>query len=228
MPGAGNTFSNVVGLPAGTHFNQEPRKSPMRSLELRSTCRRSIRVTHWWLAAFGLVFGLWQACRAEEGTLPGAGPDNVRVKAKAFLSVKKLPAGSDCEIIVLLTIQPGWHINSHSVVKEWQIPTELTVSSKYGTQLARVSYPKGRLARVPGSEEPVPVYERQATIRAVLTVPREAAGQNEEFRIHVKYQACNDQECEQPKVLKLAGKVHVAGDGEPVEEANSNLFPKSR
>lgn len=200
----------------------------MRSLELRSTCRRSIRVTLWRMAAFVLVFGLGQTCRAGEGTQPGAGPDNVRVKAKAFLSVKKLPAGGDCEIIVLLKIQPGWHINSHSVVKDWQIPTELTVSSKYGTQLARVSYPKGRLAHVPGSEEPVPVYEGQATIRGVFTIPREAAGQNEEFHIHVKYQACNEQECEQPKILKLAGKVHVAGDGETVEEANSNLFPKSR
>jgi uncharacterized protein len=199
----------------------------MRSLEFQSISRRSLDVTRWGIAAFVLVFGLGDACRAAEG-LPGAGPESVRVKAKAFLSVKKLPAGGDCEIIVILTVQPGWHLNSHTVVKDWQIPTELTISSKRGTQLARVSYPKGRLARVPGLEEPVPVYEGQATIRGVLTIPREAAGQNEEFRIQVRYQACNDQECENPKMLKLAGKVQIAGDGEPVEEANANLFPKSR
>ena len=81
---------------------------------------------------------------------------------------------------------------------------------------------------MPGSEEPVPVYEKQATIRGVLSVPREAAGQIEEFRIQLRYQACNDHECEQPKSFRLVGKVPIAGDGELVEEANSNLFPKSR
>ena len=44
----------------------------------------------------------------------------------------------------------------------------------------------------------------------------------------MRYQACNDHECEQPKVLRLSGKVAIAADGELVEEANSNLFPKSR
>ena len=142
--------------------------------------------------------------------------------------VKKLPPGGKCEIIVLLNIQSGWHINSNSVVKEWQIPTELSVSSKLGTQLARIDYPKGRLAHVPGSDEPVPVFERQVTIRGELAMPREAAGQTEDFRIQVRYQACNEHECEQPKVLRLSGKVAIAADGEAVEEANSNLFPKSR
>jgi uncharacterized protein len=200
----------------------------MRSLDTFAGNRRTSHVSLSPLAVLVLVFALGQMCPAGEGTLSGSAQETVRVKAKAFLSVKRLPAGGDCEIMVLLTIQPGWHINSHSVVKEWQIPTELTVSSKFGTQLARVSYPSGRLARVPGIEEPVHVYERQATIRGVLTIPREAAGRNEEFHIQVKYQACNDQECEQPKLLKLAGKVRIAGEGEPVEEANSNLFPKAR
>jgi uncharacterized protein YyaL (SSP411 family) len=154
---------------------------------------------------------------------PGVG----RVKAKAFLSVKKLPPGGQCEIVVFLSIKEGWHINSHSV-QEWQIPTELTVSSKLGTKLVRVAYPKGTLARVSGSEQPVLVYEKEAAIRGVLAVPREAAGQIEEFRIQVRYQACNDRECDQPKSVKLLGKVPLAREGEAVQAANSNLFPKSR
>jgi thiol:disulfide interchange protein DsbD len=176
------------------------------------------------ILAFVLI-AVGKMCTAEDGR---SGAESARVKAKAFLSVKKLPAGGECEILVLVNIQNGWHINSHSTEKEWQIPTELTVTSKFGTKLARVSYPKGRLARVPGSQEPLPVYERQATIRGVLAIPREAAGRTEEFRIQLRYQACNDRECEQPKLYKLAGKVAIAGDGEPIEEANANLFPKSR
>lgn len=179
------------------------------------------------LAALVVVFPTVNAsCTADEA--PAAAAESARVKAKAFLSVKRLPAGGDCEILVLVNVQNGWHINSHFVEKEWQIPTELTVTSKLGTKLTRVSFPKGRKARVPGSEDPVPVYEQQVTIRGVLSIPREAAGRTEEFRIQLRYQACNDHECEQPKHFKLVGKVPVAADGESVEEANSNLFPKSR
>ena len=150
------------------------------------------------------------------------------MKARAYLSVKKLPPGGKCEIIVFLSIKDGWHINSHSVQQDWQIPTELTLSSKLGTKLVRVDYPKGRLARVPGSKEPSLVYEREAAFRGVLTIPREAAGRIEEFRIQVRYQACNDRECEQPRTVKLVGKVPLARDREPVEPDNPNLFPKSR
>jgi hypothetical protein len=166
------------------------------------------------------------ACRADEGL--SGGTEAARVKAKAFLSVKRLPAGSECEIVVFVTVQEGWHINSNTTVKDWQIPTELSVTSKYGTKLVRVSYPKGRPARVPGIDEPAPVYERQATIRGILAIPPEAAGQTEQFRIQLRYQACNERECEQPKIFKLVGKVPVAAEGERVEEANSNLFPKAR
>ena len=159
---------------------------------------------------------------------PAPQREPARIKAQAFLSAKKLPAGGECEIVILVAVQSGWHINAHSVEKEWKIPTEVTITSKLGTKLVKVRYPEGRLTRVPGSEQPVPVYERQATIRGVLAVPREAAGQIEQFRIQLRYQACNSRECEQPKQFKLVGKVPVAGEGEVVEEANSNLFPKSR
>jgi len=169
--------------------------------------------------------GSANSCRADEGL--SGGTEAARVKAKAFLSVKRLPAGGECEIVVYVDIQDGWHINGNTTVKDWQIPTELTVTSKFGTKLVRVSYPKGRLARVPGSDEPVPVYERQATIRGVLAIPPEAAGQTEQFRIQLRYQACNARECEQPKAFRLVGKVPVAAEGEAVEQANAKLFPKA-
>jgi uncharacterized protein len=165
-------------------------------------------------------------CQADEPL--SRTPEKGRVKVDAYLSVKRLPAGGECEVVVFVKIQEGWHINSNTTVKDWQIPTELTVTSKYGTKLVRVSYPKGRPARVPGIDEPVPVYERQASIRGVLAIPPEAAGQTEQFRIQLRYQACDARECEQPKTFKLVGKVPVAAEGETVEQANSNLFPKAR
>jgi Disulphide bond corrector protein DsbC len=197
-------------------------------MRLARSSSRSSRISACASVAFAvacLAVGFSNRCPAAEGLSGGA--ESARVKAKAFLSVKKLPAGGECDIVVYVDIQEGWHINGNTTVKEWQIPTELTVTSKFGTKLARVSYPKGRLARIPGSDEPVPVYERQATIRGVMAIPPEAAGQMEQFRIQLRYQACNARECEQPKAFRLVGKVAVAAEGEAVEQANAKLFPKT-
>ena len=96
---------------------------------------RELRVEMSRLATLLLVFAtVGTCCTAEEG-LPSATREAARVKAKAYLSVKKLPPGGECEIIVLVAVEAGWHINSHSVQKEWQIPTELSISSKLGTKL---------------------------------------------------------------------------------------------
>ncbi len=195
-------------------------------MRLAGSSSRSSRIRFCASLAIACVsFASANYCRAEEGL--SGGSETARVKAKAFLSVKRLPAGGECEVVVYVDIQDGWHINGNTTVKDWQIPTELTVTSKFGTKLVRVSYPKGRLARIPGSDEPVPVYERQATIRGVLAIPPEAAGQTEQFRIQLRYQACNARECEQPKAFRLVGKVPVAAEGETVEQANAKLFPKA-
>lgn len=199
----------------------------MRLVDSSSNLCRIFRIASvHWIAVGCVLVGLANCCRADEGR--SSGSEAVRVKAKAYLSVKRLPAGGECEVVVFVNIQDGWHINANSTVKDWQIPTELTVTSKFGTKLVRVSYPKGRLARVPGIEEPAPVYERQATIRGVLAIPPEAAGQTEQFRIQLRYQACNARECEQPKAFRLVGKVAVAAEGETVEQANSEMFSKAR
>jgi uncharacterized protein len=149
------------------------------------------------------------------------------VTAKAFLSVDKLPPGGTCRFVVFVAIKDGWHINTNTVDEQWQVPTELTITSKLGVKVARLSYSPGKLSRLPGIERPLTVYEKTAEIRGVLTVPTEAAGKPEELQIQVKYQACNTKgECLAPAKIKLTGKVAIATNLQSVQARNQNLFPK--
>jgi uncharacterized protein len=156
-------------------------------------------------------------------------PTNKTVTAKAFLSVDKLPPGGTCRFVVYVSIKDGWHINTNTVEEQWQVPTELTVGSKFGVKIAKLSFSPGKSTQLPGIQRPMTVYEKEAVIRGVLSVPASAAGQPEELQIQLKYQACNSKgECLPPNKVKMVGKVPIAPDLKSVQARNPNLFPKMR
>ncbi|MEX0701734.1 MAG: DUF255 domain-containing protein [Planctomycetales bacterium] len=162
----------------------------------------------------------------EEDEQPAPKKDDKQplVKARAYLSVDRLPAGETCRIIVLLDVAEGWHVNQNPAKPKNFIPTQLTIKAKEGTQLSAVRYPAGKELEVAGIDEPLFVYEGQVAVHGVLTAPAESAGKTEEFEISVRYQACNERTCLPPATVKLTGKVPVAARGETVRAVNEKLF----
>lgn len=148
------------------------------------------------------------------------------VKARAYLSTDKLPAGGTCQIVVLLEIKEGWHINANPPEPEHMIPTKFVIKSKMGTKMTEVIYPKGHGYKFEGEEKDVQVYEKEAVIRGTLTIPDKIGGQSEDLEISITYQACKENECLPPKTIKLTGALGVANRGESVKSINARLFPK--
>jgi uncharacterized protein YyaL (SSP411 family) len=154
---------------------------------------------------------------------------NSTVTARAYLSVDKLPPGGTCRFVVYVAIKDGWHINTNQVAEDWQVPTELTIASKQGVTVAKLSYGGGKSTQLPGSQRPMTIFEKSAEIRGVLIVPAEAAGKDDDLQFLLKYQACNVKgECLQPTKVKLSGRVQIAPNLQSVHAANANLFPKLR
>jgi uncharacterized protein YyaL (SSP411 family) len=152
---------------------------------------------------------------------------NHRVTAKAFLANDRLPAGRESQIGVLLTIQPGWHINTNPANPEFLIPTTVELKSKLGVTMSAPTYPAGGELKLEGIDSAYHVYEGEVLITASLKIPESAASKLEEFDLTIRYQACNDQNCERPKTLKFAARVPVAAVGEPVIAINKSVFSKS-
>ena len=149
-----------------------------------------------------------------------------KVKVEAHLSVDKLPAGDKCQILIRLTIEPGWHINAVPASPN-TFKTQVEFKGKLGTKLTDMKFPKGKLLRLMDLDEPVSVYDGKVDIRGVLEVPELAGGQTEEMEIAVKYQACNDEKCLIPTTVKLVGKLPVAKPGDTVKPINEKLFPSA-
>lgn len=150
-----------------------------------------------------------------------------KIKAEAHLSVEKLIPGERCRILVRLTIEPGWHINTNPAKPTGFVATEVSFKGKQGTKLVDLVYPAGKNIRMQDLDEPVSVYEGKVDLFGALDVPAEAAGQTEEMEIVVRYQACDDKQCLLPATVKLSGKLPIAKAGETVRTINDKLFRPS-
>ncbi|MDA0810123.1 MAG: DUF255 domain-containing protein [Planctomycetota bacterium] len=156
---------------------------------------------------------------------PKKTPD--RVTATAFLSTSRLPAGDRCRIAVILEVEPGWHINTNPAYPDFLIPTTVSIRSDQGTTLESLKFPQGKDLKIEGLPEAYKVYDGKVTIFGELVVPKSAAGKQEAFELHIRYQSCDDEHCERPRTLKFAGSVPVAEIGEPVQQINRAVFKDS-
>ncbi|MFK7778294.1 MAG: protein-disulfide reductase DsbD family protein, partial [Gimesia sp.] len=146
------------------------------------------------------------------------------VSAKAYLSVDKLPAGKTCQVAIVLSIEKGWHINSNPASIDFLVPTTFTIKSIQNVKLSNIKYPAGHAFEVAGFDQPIQVYEKQAIVRGILTIPANSAGNAELLELNVKYQACNDKTCIRPTTVSLKGKFRVAKPGEPIKQINQQWF----
>ncbi len=146
------------------------------------------------------------------------------VRAQAFLSVDKLPAGSACQVVVVLNITKGWHVNANPPVPDYLKPVKISWKSKHKVELVDVKYPKGTAFRFKGSDEDAFVHEGEIQIRGTLQIPKEAGGLTEDMEITVNYQVCNEDGCLPPKNIKLTAKLPIAKPGEVVKPINGKLF----
>ena len=147
-----------------------------------------------------------------------------RVTATAFLSTSRLPAGGRSRIAVVLDVEPGWHINTNPAYPDFLIPTTVSIRSDQGTTLESLKFPTGKDLKVEGLSEPYRVYDGRITIFGELVVPKSAAGKQETFELHIRYQSCDDEHCERPRTLKFAGSVPVAEAGDTIQQINRAVF----
>lgn len=143
-----------------------------------------------------------------------------RVRAQVYLSVDKLPAGSTCQVIVVMKIEKGWHVNTEQPL----IPLKITCNSKNKLELVDLEYPTGKPFRFNGAAANVLVHDGEIQIRGTVKIPKDTEGLTEDMELTVRYQACDEFGSLPPKNIKLIGKLSIAKRGEIVQPINGKLF----
>jgi thioredoxin:protein disulfide reductase len=120
-------------------------------------------------------------------------------------------AGESAQVVVTISVERGWHVNSNTPLEDFLIPTEVRLALPPGWTADPPVYPQHRLVNLSFSETPVAVYEGtfevSITVHAAKTGPAVTA-----IKGTVAAQACNDRQCEAPEEVgfEVAG---TAGGG---------------
>jgi len=132
--------------------------------------------------------------------------------------------GEPFEIAVILNIEPGLHINSHTPGSEFFIPTTVTFDSMPNVTFSIPVYPKALLKAFPFSEEKISVYDKQVVVVTRITPAPQIDSDALQITGTVSYQGCNDNVCFPPGEEIFTLNLAMLASGTPIEKINQQYF----
>jgi hypothetical protein len=121
----------------------------------------------------------------------------------------QIAQGSSADAVVLVSIANGYHINANPASK-YQIATTLEIEPAEGLRASsEPQYPPSLTKKFSFSEEPIAVYEGQATIKIQLSAAGDARKGEHSLRAKVRVQPCDEQACYPPRNIEATLPVTV-------------------
>lgn len=151
---------------------------------------------------------------------------------KAKLTVHKaqngVVGGSPFELLLLLSIEDGWHINAHKPLQSYLIGTTFKLSGQQKFQLKQSRYPKAQMLQFGFSDDTLKVYEGKVPVFVTLQAPLNLQPGTYTLLGSLDVQACNNSICLKPSTLPVSLLVEVIGHKKKPEIINQELFEKYR
>ena len=130
------------------------------------------------------------------------------VKVIATPARLDLKRGGTTNIVLLATIQKGFHINSNKPTEDYLIPTRVELPADAPVVLASAEFPPGELKLFGfAPDEKLAVYEGTLKISVKLKAKPDAPTGLHSVNLAFHYQACNDQLCLRPAKRDVVLKV---------------------
>ncbi len=123
---------------------------------------------------------------------------------------QKLAAKAGATVTQTLNVQlkPGYHCNSDKPKDEYLIPLKLTWTAS-PLEVGEVVYPKPQMEKYSFSPDPLSVYTGDFEIVTKFKVPASAPAGSTVISGKLRYQACNDRMCLQPKTIDVMLPVEI-------------------
>jgi thiol:disulfide interchange protein DsbD len=146
------------------------------------------------------------------------------VKPQAFISLDAVPQGKPFEAAVVVAIQQGYHMNSHTPSEAYLIPTSITATPPAGVKLVDTVYPPGKRIKFQFADEPLDVYSGSVTVKLKLAAEASAAVGATTIPVVLRYQACSETTCLPPVKVPVEVKFNVAAAGSASHPAHADIF----
>ncbi|MEM7356843.1 MAG: protein-disulfide reductase DsbD domain-containing protein, partial [Acidobacteriota bacterium] len=131
--------------------------------------------------------------------------------------------GATVQLAAQVTIDDHWHVNSNTPTYDYLIPTVLSLELPDGASEPRMQYPPQKMMQFEFTDEPIAVYDGTFSIFAKVDLPADAAG-TIEGAATLRYQACDDKQCEQPTTVQAPFQLTLGSGG---KAANAGVFAQA-
>jgi thioredoxin:protein disulfide reductase len=147
-----------------------------------------------------------------------------QVSLEIKVSADKIVPGGTAQVAIILKINEGWHINSHTPTFDYLIGTVFELQQTEGIILTDVQYPKGTFAALSFAEKPISVYEGTTVLFAAIKISEKFSVGDHILMGSVTVQACNNQMCLAPSSIEVNIPVRIIPIGEPTTSINQDIF----
>ena len=137
-----------------------------------------------------------------------------KASVEAFTNLTSYAAGTAVRIAAVVTIDDGWHIQSHTPSYEYLIPTELALELPEAWPEAAVRYPDHIMWQSQFAEDPLAAYEVEAVIHADVELPAGLPAGAVEVPLELLYQACDELVCLPPTTAETTLRLEIGEAGE--------------
>ncbi|MCY3591501.1 MAG: thioredoxin family protein [Acidobacteria bacterium] len=158
---------------------------------------------------------LFVAALALAATAGGQFRPPAKASVEAFTDLTSYAAGTPVRIAAVVTIDEGWHIQSHTPSYKYLIPTELALELPEGWPEAVIRYPAHIMWQSQFAEDPLAAYEHEAVIHVSVELPSDLATGGVEVPVELLYQACDELVCLPPTTTETTVRLEIGEAGEP-------------
>jgi DsbC/DsbD-like thiol-disulfide interchange protein len=145
---------------------------------------------------------------AAAALLPGAFPAPLAAQTGNVLIVGEIrplhvQRGQPAEQKLTLQLRSGFHVNSNKPNDEFLIPLKLTWTPNSSVEPGAVTYPTPRTEKSDFSDKPLSVFDGTFQLVTPVKAAASAAPGAGFLTGKLRYQACNNRECLQPKTVEI-------------------------
>ena len=146
------------------------------------------------------------------------------VKINPVVSVDRIRPKDKFKLAVVINVEQGNHIQSHTPLSAGFIATDVFVEPTNGVTLGHPQFPKHKVRSLPGNLK-VAEYGGRVVVRVDGVAQDSLAGESVRFAGVVRFQACNDKgQCYRPQNIYWEIEVPVGKEGDPVQPASQKFF----
>ncbi|MBN1164379.1 MAG: thioredoxin family protein [Candidatus Krumholzibacteriota bacterium] len=125
-------------------------------------------------------------------------PGDHLVDTEAYLSLSLFHPGSTGYLALRAEIKESWHINSHTPLDKYLIPTELVVNTPPGIEVLEILYPPPDMQKLSLSDKQLSLYHGTVYFGALIKVSGTLKPGSYAVRTTLRYQGCDDLTCLEP------------------------------